>query len=304
MRFSNISRFKAVASRSIDTARVFAQKHHIPTAYAQYDDLLDDPQIDIVYIPLPNHLHAEWTIKALNSGKHVLCEKPLALSLNDIGLIQDAVKSSGRVAAEAFMYRHHPQTLKIQELVRSGILGEIKLIHASFGFFLDQPGDIRQFPDYGGGCLWDVGCYPVSLSRLIAGNAPDTVWGNQVIGKSGIDEIFCGQMVFQGNIIAQVDSSFQAQYFTSAEIRGSEGTLLIPEPFKMGSKSILTIKLGNGEKTISFFSENLYIGEIIDMEQAVLDQKPPRISLSDSLDNTRTILGLYKSAQSGNPVSI
>jgi xylose dehydrogenase (NAD/NADP) len=302
MQFTNISGFRAVASRSIDSARNFSNKYGIPVAYGRYEDLLDDPRIDVVYIPLPNHLHAEWVIKAVNAGKHVLCEKPLALFLDDIRNIKIAAQSAGKVVAEAFMYRHHPQTLDIQELINSGIIGEVKFLHASFCFFLKSAANIRRIKDYGGGCLWDVGCYPVSLSRIALSNTPKLAWGNQILGGTGIDEVFCGQLVFPGNAIAQIDSSFQTQNSTYAEIHGTDGTLIIPDAFKMGPQSCITLKHGSHEKIITYLTDNLYLGEVIDMEQAILSQKTPRISLDDSLENIRTILALYESARSGKPV--
>src|SRR5919109_4092750 len=152
---SSRNRLLAVGSRSQQGADQYAQERNIPRAYGSYEALLADPEIDVIYNPLPNHLHAEWTIKAVEAGKHVLCEKPLALSVEEVDAVQAAARKHGRVVAEAFMYRHHPQTLKVQELVTNGSLGTIKLMRGSFSFVLSDDGDIRRDPTKGGGSIWD-----------------------------------------------------------------------------------------------------------------------------------------------------
>jgi xylose dehydrogenase (NAD/NADP) len=165
----------AVAGRDPDRARAFAERHGAPTTHATYGELLADPAVDVVYIALPNGLHAEWTIRALDAGKHVLCEKPLALTVADVDAISDAAERNGRIAVEAFMYLHHPQTLRALEIVEAGTLGEIQVVSSAFSFLLTYPNDPRTDPELGGGSLWDVGCYPVSISRRIAGEEPDAL---------------------------------------------------------------------------------------------------------------------------------
>src|ERR1051325_4538638 len=167
LRASKRNKLVAVGSRSQETAEAYAKEKKIERAYGSYDALLADPDIDVIYNPLPNHLHAEWTIKAMAAGKHVLCEKPLALSVDEVEAIKAAAQKYGRVVAEAFMYRHHPQTLKVQELVKSGSLGTLKLIRGSFSFVLTHEGDVRLKPEWGGGSIWDVGCYPISYTRTV-----------------------------------------------------------------------------------------------------------------------------------------
>ena len=158
LQFSKPNHLLAVASRSQENADIYAKEKKISRAYGSYEALLADPEIDVIYNPLPNHLHAEWTIKAVEAGKHVLCEKPLALSVDEVDAIHAAAHKHGRVVAEAFMYRHHPQTLKVQELVQSGSIGTLKLIRGSFSFILDREEDIRLLdPAMGGGSIWDVG---------------------------------------------------------------------------------------------------------------------------------------------------
>ena len=224
LRFSTRNHLLAVASRTQEAADRYAREWKISRAYGTYEALLADPEIDIIYNPLPNHLHAEWTIKALEAGKHVLCEKPLALSVDEVDKVRAAARRQGGVVAEAFMYRHHPQTLKVQELVREGALGTLKLIRGSFTYVLSHAGDVRLHPAMGGGSIWDVGCYPISYARTVVGGEPLEVFGWQVTGPTGIDETFVGQMRFADNVYAQFDSSFAIPFQTFMEIVGSEGT--------------------------------------------------------------------------------
>ncbi|MBL8049874.1 MAG: Gfo/Idh/MocA family oxidoreductase, partial [Anaerolineales bacterium] len=166
LRASKRTNLLAVASRNIDSAQAYAHEYKIPRAHGSYEDLLNDPDIDIIYNSLPNHLHAEWTIKALQAGKHVLCEKPLALTLDEVDAMISASQETGNVLAEAFMYRHHAQTLKAKEIVDSGVLGKLQLIKGAFSFFLNREHDYRNFKEMGGGSIWDVGCYPISFTRM------------------------------------------------------------------------------------------------------------------------------------------
>src|SRR6185436_3063178 len=234
LRASKRNHLLAVASRTQESADRYAREWKIPRAHGSYEALLADPEIDVIYNPLPNHLHAEWTIKSVEAGKHVLCEKPLALNEDEVDAIRAAARKHGRVVAEAFMYRHHPQTLKVQEMVKSGSLGTLKLIRGSFSYVLSGEGNVRLKPEWGGGSIWDVGCYPISYTRTVVGEAPLEVFGWQVTGQTGIDETFVGQMRFDKDVLAQFDSSFAIPFHVFLEIIGSEGTLNIPNPFKPG----------------------------------------------------------------------
>ena len=200
----------AVASRSISSAEAYAREWNIPRAHGSYEALLADPEIDVIYNSLPNHLHAEWTIKALRAGKHVLCEKPFALTLAEVDAMSQAARETGKVLAEAFMYRHHAQTLKVKEIVDSGALGKLQLIKGAFTFTLTREGDIRSKKETGGGSIWDVGCYPISYARMIVGAEPVEVFGWQVTGQGGTDDSFIGQMRFEDGIHAQFDSGFKS----------------------------------------------------------------------------------------------
>jgi len=294
----------AVGSRSQATADAYAKEKRIERAHGSYEALLADPDIDVIYNPLPNHLHAEWTIKAVEAGKHVLCEKPLALTLAEVDAIKAAARKHGRVVAEAFMYRHHPQTLKVQELVKNGSLGTLKLIRGSFGFFLDREEDIRLKPETGGGSIWDVGCYPISYARTIVGDAPLEVFGTQVTGPTGVDLTFTGQMKFANNILAQIDSSFDIPLYWGVEILGSEASLKILSPFKPEVNEKLLLTRGDNTETIVVKGQELYIGEVEDMADAILLGKDSLVSLDDSRANIATILALLESVRTGKAVSL
>jgi predicted dehydrogenase len=294
----------AVGSRSQETADVYARENKIERAHGSYEALLADPDIDVIYNPLPNHLHAEWTIKAVEAGKHVLCEKPLALSVDEVGAIKAAAHKHGRVVAEAFMYRHHPQTLKVIEIAKSGSLGTLKLIRGSFTFILTREGDVRLKPGWGGGSIWDVGCYPISYARTIVGEEPLEVFGWQVTGPTGIDETFVGQMRFRDDVMTQFDSSFVIPFHAFMEIVGSEGALNIPNPFKPGVNQKIYLTRGDKTETIMVKGQELYIGEVEDMADAILLGKNPRVSLEDSRANVAAISALLESARFGKPVSL
>ncbi len=295
----------AVASRSQENADAYAKEKKIARAYGAYEALLADPEIDVIYNPLPNHLHAEWTIKAVEAGKHVLCEKPLALSVDEVDAVQAAARKHGRVVAEAFMYRHHPQTLKVQELVKSGSIGTLKLIRGSFSFILSREEDIRLLdPAMGGGSIWDVGCYPISYARTVVGENPLEVFGWQVTGKTGIDETFVGQLRFAGDVHAQFDSSFAIPFHSFMEIVGSEGTLSIPKPFKPDVNERIFLTRDEKIETIKVKGQELYLGEVEDMADAILLGKDSRVSLQDSRANVAVIKALLESARVGKSVSI
>jgi predicted dehydrogenase len=304
LQVSRRNKLLAVASRSQATADAYAREKKIPRAYGSYEALLADPEIDVIYNPLPNHLHAEWTIKAVQAGKHVLCEKPLALSVEEVDAIREAARKHGCVVAEAFMYRHHPQTLKVQEIVQSGSLGTLKLIRGSFTFILTRENDVRLKPEWGGGSIWDVGCYPISYARTVVGAEPLEVFGWQVTGPSGIDETFVGQMRFDGGILAQFASSFVLPFQAVMEIVGSEGTLSIPHPFKPGIAEKIYLTRGERIETITIKGIELYSGEVEDMADAILLGKPPRIPLEDSRANVAAIAAFLESARTGLPVRL
>ncbi len=297
------SRLLAVASRDLERARAYAAGRSIPRTYGSYDALLADPEIDVVYISLPNSLHAEWAVRAAQAGKHVLCEKPLAITAAEVDAIAAAARANGVQVAEAFMYRHHPQTLRVQELVAGGALGEIWLVRGSFSFNLSREEDVRLSPDLLGGSLWDVGCYPVSYARTVLGREPRQVLGWKVDGPSGVDLSFAGTLLFDG-AAAQVDSGFRSAGRSSVEIVGDRGSLLLPEAYRPRRGAKILLKQDGEETVLRVPDSDLYSGEIEDMADAVLEGKPPRISLADSRGNVAAITALYESARAGKLVAV
>jgi xylose dehydrogenase (NAD/NADP) len=304
LRASKKNRLVAVASRSDEKAIEYARKKKIPRSFGSYQELLADPDIDVVYNSLPNHLHAEWTVNAIQSGKHVLCEKPLALSIDEVDAISAAVQKYQKVAAEAFMYRTHAQSMKVREIVEAGELGKIRLVHGSYTFILSDPEAFHWHAEMGGGGLWDVGCYPLSYTRMILSAEPQEVYGTQVMGSTGVDELFTAQLRFPDEVYAQFDCSIKIPHHVYMEIVGEEGTLLIPNPFSPGLREkIYLIKEGK-TKVISVKGAETYAGEVEDMADAILLRRPPSISLADSRGNVAAIQALFESARTGKPVML
>jgi len=305
IRASARSELTAVASRTIERAREYAAEWSIPRALGSYDALVEDPDVDVIYVPLPNHLHVEWTVKALDAGKHVLCEKPLALSVEDVDRIAAACRRTGKAAAEAFMYRHHPLTQAVQDFAASGRLGAVTCYRGAFTFHLTRDGDVRLDPAMGGGSLWDVGCYPLSYANLIAGAAPVDVFGWQRTSDRGVDMQFFAMMRYADGSVAQFDSGFAGPFRAEMEVVGTGGTLRIHRPFKTDERSRLEFTAATDEvEQIVFGADAAYTGEIADMEAAALDGAAPRVSLAESRRTVQTILALYESARSGRTVEV
>ena len=220
----------AIASREATRAEAYAREWEIPRAYGSYEELLADPELEAVYISLPNTLHVEWSIKALEAGKHVLCEKPFTRHPEEAAEAFDVAEREGRLLSEAFMYRHNPQTAKLVELVRDGAIGELRLIRSTFSYGLYDPENIRLRTDVEGGALMDVGCYTVSGSRLLGGE-PERVWGEAWYGPSGTDWVFAGTLRFPGDVIAAFDCGTALPERDELEAVGSEGSLFLDDPW-------------------------------------------------------------------------
>ena len=295
----------AVASRSQSSADAYAKAWHIPQAFGSYQAMLNSDAIDAVYIGLPNHLHAEWSMAAMRAGKHVLCEKPFALTLAEVDAVTAVSRETGMVIAEAFMYRHHPQTKKLGELVRNGRVGRVTLMRGVFNFAFGTRDNIRLVPEWGGGCLWDVGVYPLSLAQFVMGGPPVRVSGAQWLGPSGVDEVFSGQMIYEHGAIAQISSAFCTPWYTAAEIIGTEGRLTLNRPFvAMDDNRQLLFHPANGEpEAIDVTEKELYLGEVEDMHAAILDGASPYLSLAETRHHVQTVLALYEAARNGRVVS-
>jgi predicted dehydrogenase len=256
-----------------------------------------------VYIALPNSLHAEWTIAALDAGKHVLCEKPLAMTVEEVDAIAAAARRNDRIAVEAFMYLHHPQTLKVLELVRSGALGDVQVVSAAFSFFLTYPDDPRIDPEVGGGSLWDVGCYPESISRRIAGEEPSDVAGFARFDERGVDWTFVGALRFPSGLLAHFESGFTAPDRERVEIVGSEATLVVHAPFLPepdGPAPTITLRRDGRDERLEVPSVDDYRSEVDDLQAAILDGTSPRVDLAFSRGGIVTLVALDRSARAAD----
>jgi predicted dehydrogenase len=298
------SEIAAVASRTTERAQAYAAERMIPRALGSYEALLDDPGVDVVYIGLPNSLHVEWTVRALEAGKHVLCEKPLALSVEDVDRIQAAATRASRVAAEAFMYRHHPLTHAADAVVKSGRLGVIRGFKGTFTFPLTREDDPRLDPAMGGGSLWDVGCYPVSYTCFLVGAPPVEVFAWQQLSSTGVDLELAGMMRFADGSVAQFDSGFAGPFRAEMEVIGTDGVLRIHRPFRTDELSRLLLTTGDDTETLPFEAAPAFAGEIADMEAAALDGRPQRIPLTESRRTVQTISSLYESAKTGRTLQL
>ncbi|HEY3289980.1 MAG TPA: Gfo/Idh/MocA family oxidoreductase [Anaerolineae bacterium] len=294
----------AVASRDKARADEYAHKWQIPHTFGSYEELLNAKDIDVIYNSLPNGLHMEWTIKAAQAGKHVLCEKPIGVTPAEVEAMTQAARKAGVIVTEAFMYRHHPQTIKVKELVDSGAIGQLRLIRGSFTFNIARETDIRLNKNLTGGSIWDVGCYPISYMRYITGTEPVEVFGWQATSASGVDETFVGQLKFGNGIFGQFDSGFRAPFRTHMEIVGSRGIITIPRPFKPEVEGRILLTKGDEVETITSAREELYLGEVEDIADAILEGKSPRISLEHSRANVAAIVALLQSAKDGKVVTI
>jgi D-xylose 1-dehydrogenase (NADP+, D-xylono-1,5-lactone-forming) len=303
LRASQRNELTAVASRDGERARAYAQTWGIPHTFDSYDALLADPDIDVVYISLPNSLHAPWAVRAAQAGKHVLCEKPMGLTAAQVDEIAAAARRANVVVMEAFMYRHHWQTLKVKELVDGGAIGKVRLIRGSFSFQIASEEDVRLSAPLDGGSVWDVGCYPISYIRHLLGQEPIEVFGWQMTGAHGVDEMFAGQMRFPGDVYGQFDCGFRVPHRQQLEVVGSEGIIRVPVPFKPETHSQIWLQRGDAEpEAINLESPELYTGEIEDMADCILTGKAPRVSIADSRGNAATIAALLASASEGKPI--
>lgn len=302
LRNAKRAELEAVASRSLASAESYAREWGIPRAIGSYEALLNDPNIDAVYISLPNSLHAEWTVRAARAGKHVLCEKPLALSVAEVDRIIAAAESTGVVVAEAVMYLYHPLLAEARRLVRDGALGEVTLARGSFSFFLSRPGDVRLVPELGGGALWDIGSYPVSFCRWILGE-PGEVFAWQVTGPSGVDEVMAGVLRYGTEQLGSFDCSFREVFRNEVEVAGSQAVLTITNPFPVVPETRLVLRNEDGdEQEFGDPSLDPYQCEVEALTAAVLDGAPLPVPLQSSRANVATITALYESARRGSPV--
>jgi xylose dehydrogenase (NAD/NADP) len=285
----------AVASRDDERARRYADEHGIARAHGSYDDLLADPAVEAVYIPLPNSLHVPWSLRALEAGKHVLCEKPLTRRPDEVDEVFDAAARADRLLMEAFMYRHHPQTRRLVALVAEGAVGELRLIRAAFSFPLRELADVRMSRELDGGALMDVGCYCVSGARLLAGE-PEEVDGQALLARGGVDVRFVGTLRFPGDVLAHFDCGFDLPHRSALEVVGSDGSLVVADPWHARRPGIELHRDG-GVEMLPVEPADSYQLELENLGDAIRGDAEPLLGRSDALGQARTLDALYRAAE-------
>jgi predicted dehydrogenase len=280
-----------VASRSLERASAYAEQWRIPHPYGSYDELLTDPGIDAVYISLPNALHVDWSIRALDAGKHVLCEKPLSRRPDEVERAFDAAERADRILMEAFMYRHNPQTKRLQELVAGGEIGELQRIESSFGFTVDDEANVRLSAELDGGALMDVGCYCISASRLLAGE-PQQAIGRQQRGGNGVDVHFEGELRFAGGVVATFECGLEMETVDTLRVTGTDGSIFLDDPWHAREP-----RLELETRTVELESVNSYRLELENLARVIRGEEEPLLGRADALGQARAIAALYASAE-------
>ena len=292
----------AVASRERDRVEAYAREHGIERAHPSYDALLADPEVEVLYIPLPNSMHVDWTIRALEAGKHVLCEKPLSRRAAEVERAFAVAEREGRLLMEAFMYRHHPQTSKLVELVGQGAVGPLRLIRGAFSFAAQDAGNIRLSTALDGGALMDVGCYCVSGARLIAGE-PVRVVGEQTVGGDDVDVVFAGTMRFADDVLAHFDCGLALASRDELEVVGEDGSLFLDDPWHCRVPVIELRRDGKLER-IEIESVDPYRLEAENMSAAVRGDANPLLGREDAVGQAQAIEALYEAADSARVVPV
>ncbi len=307
MQKGQYSHLVGMASRSLEKAKQVADKLGLPKAYGSYDELLADPEIEAVYIPLPNHLHVPWSIKALEAGKHVLCEKPLGLDAADARrLLEVSRRYPNLKVMEAFMYRHHPQWHLAQRLVHEGEIGELRSIHTLFNYYLIDPANVRNQADIGGGGLMDVGCYAVSLSRLVFEAEPIRAFAAMDIDPQfKTDRLTSGILEFERGL-ATFTCSTQLVDTQRVNLMGTLGQVELDLPFNPSISKPARVRLQNARGVRDFEVEvcDHYTIQGDLLSRAILDDTPVPTPLEDAIDNMAAMDALFQSARTGMWASI
>ena len=293
----------AVGSRDGDRGREFARQWNIPRAYGSYDEVLADPDVEAVYIPLPNGMHHAWTMRSLEAGKHVLCEKPYSRRPVEVTESFDEAERRELVLSEAFMFRYHPQTRALAELVRSGQLGRLRLISGAFSGPTDKPGDVRLDPKLDGGALMDVGVYPLSVARLLAGE-PIAVTAQQTTGPTGVDVGFTATLRFGDDVLAHFDGDFHLPDRSYLEVVGSDGRVEVSDPWHCAEPALTVTMQGAEPVRNPIERANSYQLELEEFGKAVRAEPNVLLGRSDAEGQAKAIDALYVAADSAATVTI
>jgi predicted dehydrogenase len=297
----------SIAARDVSRAGDWAGRFGFLKSHRTYQELVEDPAIDAIYNPLPNDLHAEWSVRAMRAGKHVLCEKPMAMNAGEVRKMIGAAESGGVLLMEGFMYKFHPQTEKTLALIREGKIGEVRTVHASFTFHFERDGaNYRWFPAMGGGALYDVGCYPISLARLVFGAEPVSVFAAARIDPAtGVDMTAVALLEFPGGRFAQCEASFESQFQSRLLAVGTEGTLALDRAFSAKEfDTAIEIVKGDRTETVRIPRAGMFTLMVEHFGDAVLGKTPLRYPAGDALDNMHAIDACFESIRTGRAVDI
>ena len=300
----------AVGSRDLERARKVAEEFGIPRAYGSYEELLADSDVDAVYIGLPNALHAPWSEASALAGKHVLCEKPLGRSAAEVEEMIDVARRAGVRLMEAFMYRFHPRTLRLAELVAAGDLGEVRLVRGSFGFTVTDATNVRLSAELAGGALMDVGCYPVNAARMLAGPLSTAAAVARWAG-TGVDETLGATLDHTGGAVSLVSCSLASGRHNEVQVVGTEGVIDVPDAFTPPRDRLSRLRISRGARgdrveELTFEPVDQYTLEAEGFARLVEtgDENRPQMPLAESLENAATIEALLRSAREGGPARV
>jgi len=293
----------AVASRDLIRAQDYAAEWQIGRAHGSYDELLADPDIEAVYLPLPNALHHHWTMRALRAGKHVLCEKPYSSRPHEVDEAFGEAAARGLIVSEGFMYRYNPQTQQLAQLVSEGVVGDVRMISATFSWPADGPRDVRLDPALDGGCLLDVGVYCISAARLLAGE-PAAVAALQVVGTTGVVSRFVGLMEHSDGALTHFDCGFHVPDRSRLEVVGTAATIEVSDPWHCFTPRLLVTPRQGGPYEVPVPIENSYRLELEEFGRAVRGEPNQLLGRDDARGQSRTVAALIRSAQSGTRTQV
>jgi D-xylose 1-dehydrogenase (NADP+, D-xylono-1,5-lactone-forming) len=293
----------AVASRDGGRAEDWARERGVAREHGSYEALLADDDVEAIYVPLPNSMHLPWSVKALEAGKHVLCEKPLSRRAADVEEAFTVAERAGRVLMEGFMWRYHPQTERLASLVRDGAVGELRVVRAAFGFTLPPGSNVRWSGELEGGALMDVGCYCISALRLLAGE-PDRVSAEVVTGGEDIDARTCAVLRFPGDVLGTFDCGFDVAKRAAIEVVGDEGSIVSADPWHGGEPDVRIFREDREPERVEVEAANPYALELDDFAAAVRGGRSPRLDRADAVGQARVIEAIYAAADSGTTVAV
>jgi D-xylose 1-dehydrogenase (NADP+, D-xylono-1,5-lactone-forming) len=297
--FNRVKNTKVLAISSLSgKASEVARSFDIPKAYDSYDEMLKDSELDAIYIPLPNHLHKEWAIKAMEHGKHVLCEKPAALNAQEAAEIVDAVQKNNVKFMEGFMYQFHPQHQRVRDIIASGEIGEVKFMRVAFSFYLNQQRNIRTDKNKGGGSIYDIGCYCLhAIRNVLELDIKNVEVSSQLDAATGVDLSAIGNIMLENGVTANFDCSMERFFRQEYEIVGTKGRIMVPRAFRPdvhGGEGLVIVQKENEERMERFFGD-IYALEVEHFSKAILEDQAPLNSLENTLSNMVAIDDCYQS---------